>query len=113
MVDNKVLADLMNKKGYIFKSAKIIDKKLLATRKKVDIFMCVDTKKFYHIVFFTEQKSRFLLKNAQEVLMLEEKIKLLSMHNNKYKHLFIKEGICSKAKHFLEQIGWRVYNDFM
>jgi hypothetical protein len=113
MVTVKTLADLMNEKGYIFKSVNEIDKKILGSRKKIDIFMCVDRKSYYHIVFITMQKSRFLLKNAEEILALEEKIKSIRLHNNKYKHLFVKEQMCSKAKSFLQEQGWSIYNDFM
>lgn len=112
-MDFKLLADLMAKKGLIFKSVTCIDKKLLGSRKKLDIFLCVDRKSYYHVIFSINQKSRFLLKNANEILYLEAQIQSKRLHANKFKHLFVQENMCSKARYLLEQSGWRVYNDFV
>lgn len=92
---------------------KKIDPKELQSRKRVAIYLCVDLKDFYHIVFITEQKSRFLISHADEIFLLEQKVCEKEQHNNKYKEICIKNGLCSKAKQYLVESGWRVYNDFM
>ena len=108
----KVVVEYFSKKGVLFKSFKEIDKTLLKTRKKVAIFTSTDTKGNYHSVFKIEQKSRFLIQNAIELVELEEKLQQLEKHNFKYKHLVIGKAICSKSINYLNERGWKLH-DFM
>ena len=85
----------------------------MKTRKKMTILTTTDTKKNYHCIFIVEQKSRYLLKNAMELVELEDKLQLLEKHNFKYKYLMISEAICSKSINYLKERGWRIHNDFM
>jgi hypothetical protein len=107
------LVDFFSLKGKIFQSIKKIEVKALGSRKKISIFVCVDLKSFYHVIFYTKQKSRFLIAHAKEIIALESRVCALEEHNNKYKHVCIEQELCSKAKQYLKERGWSVHNDFM
>lgn len=109
----KTFVDYFSNRGVLFKSFKEIDKTLLKTRKKVLIFVSTDIKGNYHSIFQINQKSRFLLKNAIELVELEIKLQQLEKHNFKYKHLIIGEAICSKSINYLKEKGWQLHHDFM
>lgn len=113
MISIQEFVDFTYSKGKIFQSVKQIDTKDLQSRKKVAIFLCVDLKSFYHIFFCVEQKSRFLIAHAQEIITLETKVCSFENHNNKYKHICLSHAVCSKAKKYLKESGWRIYNDSM
>jgi hypothetical protein len=106
----KELVNLLLKKNYLYKSLKEIDKKTLGTRKKIEIYEGVDTNSYYAAIFVLVQKSRFLRKNADELEMLYEKLKIVQDHNFKKKILIYQMPICSHAKDQLKQNGWIVIN---
>jgi len=108
-----VVVEYFSQKGVLFKSFKKIDKALLKTRKKADIFAATDTKGNYHSIFIIGQKSRFLLKNSIELVELEESLQQLEKHNFKYKHLIMGKAICSKSTAYLKERGWKLHHDFM
>jgi hypothetical protein len=106
----KTLVNILLKKNYIYRSLKEIDKKSLGTRKKIDIYEGVDTNAYYAAIFNLVQKSRFLHKNANELEILYEKLKVVQDHNFKKKILIYQMPICSHAKEQLKQNGWIVIN---
>lgn len=93
----------------LFSSFSPLDKAILKSRKKMSLFCGVDTHSFYHIVFEVEQKSRFVVKNAQEVIDFEKAMALHVSHNYKYKHLLLCAPLCSSAQKYLKEEGWRIY----
>lgn len=105
------IADNLVKYKIVLKSLKEFDKTLLGTRKKLKIYSGTDRNGFYNVIFYIDQKSRFLQKNAQEIMELEERLEQIVNHRYRYKYLFIKSPICSKAKKLLQDNGWRVKND--
>jgi hypothetical protein len=109
----KDIVEYFSKKGFVFKSFIPFDKSLLKTRKKFLVYLATDVKSNYHIVFYFNQKSRFLLKNANELVEFSEKISQIVKHNFKFKQVIIKNGVCSKSIEFLTLRGWKVYNDTM
>ncbi|WP_024953928.1 hypothetical protein [Sulfurospirillum arcachonense] len=109
----KDVVNYFSKKGVLFKDLNIIDKALLKTRKKIKIFCATDIKKNYHVIFIVNQKSRFLLKNAEDLGLLVENLQQLENHNFRYKHLVISGDMCSKAQNYLKDRGWQLHHDFM
>ena len=109
----KNVVEYFSSKKLIFKSFKEIDKTLLKTRKKMKIYCSTDIDKNYHSIFIIEQKSRFLLKNAESLNSLDISLQKLENHNFKYKHLLIGTNICSKSVSYLKDRGWKVHHDFM
>ena len=95
---------------YFFTTFSPVDTSVVKTRKQMSIFMGVDSKSYYHLIFSVSQKSRFLQKHASEISLFHERMVLQVNHNYKYKHLFLAADICSKARTFLENEGWKVYS---
>ncbi len=108
----ETLEILLNKK-MIFKKLIQIDNKDLKTRKKIKIYEGVDPKSYYNAVFYIEQKSRFLRKNAKEIEEIYENLKTLRDHNFKKKIFIYKCPICSYAKEALKEKKWRVIDAFV
>jgi len=109
----KEIVDFFSNKNILFKSLKNIDKTLLKTRKKLCVYCGTDVKKNYRSIFKIDQKSRYSIKNAEELIKLENKLQQLENHNFKYKHLIINKNICSKTHSYLIQRGWKLHHDFM
>ena len=93
----------------LFSSLVTIDKATLQTRKKMTILSGVDLISFYHLIFEIEQKSRFVMKNVTEMMVLEERLVLHVNHRFKHKHLLLNAPLCSQAQKRLEEEGWRIY----
>jgi hypothetical protein len=106
----KELVNVLLKKNYIYKSLKEIDKKTLDSRKKIDIYEGVDTNSYYASIFILVQKSRFLRKNADDLEMLFEKLKVVQDHNYKKKILIYQMPLCGKAKVQMKESGWVLIN---
>jgi len=105
----KNIVDLFLKHKIVFKSLDEVDKSLLGTRKKIDIFKATDIKGNYFSIFKIDQKSRFLLKNAIELSDLELRLQKIVNHNFKYKNLLISKNICSKSVVYLKDRGWKIF----
>jgi hypothetical protein len=105
--------DKLVEKKLIFKKLKIFDLKIHKIRKKVNVLIGVDSNNFYHIIFFIEQKSKFLQKNVDEIVKIVDFIKTKEDHNFKKQEIFINAPLCSKAKVKLKNLKWRVFHDFM
>ncbi|RXJ57631.1 hypothetical protein [Candidatus Marinarcus aquaticus] len=104
----KELTHYFNQKNILFKTLEKVEPKALGSRKKIDIYAATGIDKNYYAIFIVEAKSRFLKKNAQELIELCEKLAHLQGHNFKQKILLIGSPLCSKAKVFLEQNQWQV-----
>lgn len=105
----KEIVEFLSKKNLIFKKLHKIDIKLLGSRKKIDIYEGVDTKSNYTAVFKVDAKSRFLVKNGEDISSLLQKLIKLQNHNYKKKILIISSPLCSKAKAYLEDLKWKIY----
>lgn len=97
-------------KQVVFTSLEMVDlKSVLHSRKKLAIFSGVDRKSFYHLIFRSQQTSRFLLKNVYEIIDLAQRLERHVDHCYKYKHLLLQAPLCSKAALLLHENGWKVY----
>ncbi len=105
----KKIVEFFNKKRSIFKKLEKIDNRLLETKKRIEIYDGVDLKSYYYCIFYSKQKSRFVVKNANDLEDLFIKVISLKKHNYKKKILLIECQICSKAKKYLEEKGWKIY----
>ncbi len=109
----KNLTNYFNNKNILFKEIEQINPSSINSRKKLDIYCATSITKEYYAILIINQKSRFLRKNAQELIELCQKLAEFKDHNFKKKVLLISSPICSKAKEFLKDNGWSVKNDFM
>ena len=109
----KELTEYFNTKDILFKEIKEVLPKDLGSRKKIKIYLATSIKNEYYSIFILDSKSRFLRKNANDLLELNSKLADMAEHNFKIKELLISSPLCSKAKNFLEEQKWRVRVDFM
>ncbi len=107
----KNIVEFLSKKNYIFKKLYKIDIKKLDSRKKINIYEGIDIKSNYVAIFKIDQKSRFVTKNSKEIVLLLEKMIKIQEHNYKKKILLISSPLCSKAKKYLEELKWKIYEN--
>lgn len=107
----KSLIHYLNEKELHFKNLEKIEPKILGSRKKIEIYDATHIDSSYYAIFILESKSRFLRKNANDLMQMLEDLKSYKGYNYKYKMLIISSPLCSKAKALLEDEGWIVKND--
>ncbi len=106
----KNMVEFLQKNGYVFKKLNKINNKDLGTRKKIDIYEAVNLKSFYVAIFKLNQKSRFIMKNANDLEALYHDLVSLQNHNFKIKVLLVNSPVCSKSKEFLKKNKWKIYD---
>jgi len=99
------LNNFLFEKNIILKEIENITPK---TRKKIEIYLGVDLKNSYYLIIKLNKKSRFLMKDAKELLEFLSKIDRIKDINFKYKKrvLILSGEICSKTKEFFKE--WRI-----
>ena len=109
----KDLTKYFTDKNVLFKDIKEVTPKELGSRKKIGIYSATSVDKNYYGIFIVDTKSRFIRKNAEDLIALGGKLADFEGHNFKKKELLISSPLCSKAKTFLKENGWSVRVDFM
>lgn len=109
----KRITEFLSIKGFLFSELKTIQPKELNSRKKIFIFSGCDLDNRFISIFVVEQKSRFVLKDSEELQLLQERLKLVEGHNFRMNLLLINGAICSKSITLLTENNWTIYNDFM
>jgi len=109
----KKLTTYFVNKNTIFKELNEIQPKELKSRKKVQIYSGVGVDKNYYAIFVLDAKSRFLRKNANELMDMCNRLIDLKKHNYKKKILLISSPLCSHAKQLLKDNGWSINIDFV
>ena len=107
----KKIVEYLHSKKLIFKSLKEITPKELGSRKKIELYLGIDLKEYYTLVMRVEKKSRILRKEANELMLLHEKLEKYIDSKITKKYIIIKAPLCSKAKALLEDHGWKVYHE--
>lgn len=102
--------DFLSKKGLIYKRLEPLDLKEFGFKQKIEALYGVDTKSFYTIFFYINQKSRILQKNVDKYEEIVAAIIAAKEHNFKKKIIFIDAPLCSKAKAKLVSLKWKVFN---
>lgn len=109
----KELTNYFVNKNTIFKELNEIEPKKLGSRKKIRIYDGIGIDKKYYAIFILDAKSRFLRKNANDLMDMCNKLIYLKGHNYKKKILLISSPLCSHAKKLLIENDWSVSIDFM
>jgi len=107
----KEIVEFLQEKKLIFKSLKTIEPKSLGSRKKIDIYLGVNLKKYYACILHINKKSRILQKEALELMRLHEKLEVLNDSKIKNKYIYIQAPLCSKAKALMQEEKWTVWNE--
>ena len=105
----KEIVEKMNAKNILCKSLHRIIPKEIGSRKKIEIYLGVNLKGFYCLIFKLKKKSRVLQKEAKELMLLHEKIETYKETKIVKKYIWIDAPLCSKAKVLLEENGWKVW----
>ncbi len=109
----KEFTNYFTNKNILFKELNEVQPKELKSRKKIRIFDGVGIDKNYYAIFIIDAKSRFLRKNANDLMQLLALLIDYKEHNYKKKILLISSPLCSHAKVLLKENGWSVRVDFM
>jgi len=104
------MIDILRGKGIILKSMESIPVSLLGSRKRVNIYLGIDMKRYFTIIITISKKSRFITKDAQDLIKLHQKIQKLKDTTIKKKIALIDAPLCSKAEALLKDEGWRIFN---
>lgn len=104
----KRITEHFAKKNIIFKEFKEVSPKEINSRKNIKIYVGSGIDMKFYAIFILEQKSRFLRKNADELMNLCEDLARFVGHNFKVKELFFNGAMCSKAKEYLKDNFWGV-----
>jgi len=107
----KTISDKLQQEGLLFKSLKPIDIKIFGSRKKIDIYLGVDLKKYYACILHIKKKSRILSKEAIELMAFHQKLETLNESKIKKKYIYIQAPLCSKAKALMEAEKWKIWID--
>ncbi|CAA6814564.1 MAG: Unknown protein [uncultured Sulfurovum sp.] len=107
----KEIIHLLQEKNLLFKSINTIEVKSLGSRKKIDIYLGVDLKKYYACILHVKKKSRILQKEAIELMALHEKLEILNDSKINKKYIYIQAPLCSKAKALMEEQHWTVWHE--
>ncbi len=106
----KEIVDFLQEKKMVFKSLKPIDIKLLDSRKKINIYLGVDLKKYYASIFHIHKKSRILKKEVLELMELHERLEVFNDSKINKKYIYIQAPLCSKAKALMQENQWTVWH---
>jgi len=106
----KAIVEEMNRKNIICKSLEEVSPKCLGSRKKVSLYVGVDLKSYYCMMIKIVKKSRILRKEAEEFMVLHEKMEAYKKTKITKKYIWIDAPLCSKAKALLEEHGWKVFH---
>jgi len=104
----KKIVDLLCSNGILLKSLNEIDLTILNSRKKVKIFSGVTDKNYFIFIINVEQKSRFVVKNAKEIIDLEKRLEVVENHIYKKKYIVLSSPLCSRARDFLIKDRWKI-----
>ena len=107
----KEIVDLLQEKNLIFKSLKPIDVKELGSRKKIDLYLGINLKKYYACIIHIAKKSRILRKEATELMEFHLKLEAYNESKINKKYIYIEAPLCSKAKALLEENKWVVWHN--
>jgi len=108
----KEITQYFAKRNILFKDFKEVLAKELNSRKNIQIFVGSSIDLKFYAIFVINTKSRFLQKNAEDLIALLNTLAIYVGHNFKKKELFISSPLCSKAKKYLEELGWKIRVDF-
>ena len=91
-----------------YKYTETINLKNLGIRKKIDVYLALDTQKKSVLIVYITQKSRFLQKDVDKIEEIITTIKNTLEKDIEDKIIHIESPLCSKAKTKLESQYWNI-----
>jgi len=104
----KQVVEYYQRQGILFRSLEPVPPKLLGSRKRVAIYLGVDTEQFYVMVIVISKKSRILKQEADTIMALHPRLESRVGSKIGKKYLLVNAPLCSKARVWMEERGWRV-----
>ncbi|WP_187648161.1 hypothetical protein [Nitrosophilus labii] len=104
----KKIVGIFKDKNIVFKELKRILLSELGIRKRYEVFEGVDIKNRFYLVFKVERKSRFLSKNAEDLIDIYHKVSKEKEHSFRYVCVLFLTPFCSKAKDILLSKDFKV-----
>jgi hypothetical protein len=105
----KEIVHKLQEEKLLFKSLKPIDVKLFKSRKKIQLYLAIDLKKYYACIIHVVKKSRILSKEARELMEFHSRLEIHNKSKINKKYIYIQAPLCSKAKTLFEEQGWTVW----
>jgi len=105
----KEIVHVLQAKKMLFKKLKPIELKVLGSRKKIDLYLGVDLKKYYACIIHINKKSKIFSKEALELMEFHKKLEVLNDSKIKKKYIYIQAPLCSKAKALFKEQKWTVW----
>ena len=102
----KTVVEHLSHMGILCKKLTPITPKELGTRKRIDLYIGVNLQGYYCSVMVLSKKSRVLSKEANQLMVLHEKMETFADTAIPKRYIQIDAPLCSKAKALMEQAGW-------
>jgi hypothetical protein len=107
----KEILHRLQEHNLLFKSLKPISIKELGSRKKLNLYLGVNLKKYYACIIHIRKKSRILSKEALEIMEFHTKLEKFNESKITKKYIYIQAPLCSKAKALFKEQKWTVWED--
>jgi hypothetical protein len=107
----KEVLHLLQENNLLFKSLKPISIKELGSRKKINLYLGVDLKKYYACIIHIRKKSKILSKEALEIMEFHTKLEHLNESKINKKYIYIQAPLCSKAKAIFKEQKWTLWEE--
>jgi len=107
----KEIIHILQEKKLLFKKLKPIELKSLGSRKKINLYLGVDLKKYYACIIHINKKSKILSKEALELMEIHKKLEVFNDSKINKKYLYVQAPLCSKAKALFKEEKWRVWEE--
>ncbi len=105
----KEIVEFLAQKKIICRRFETVDPKKLNTRKRLEIYRGVDTKNYYCMVIVLKKKSRILIKEAQELEELHQRLEQKMQVKITRTYLLYDAPLCSKASSWLKERAWKIF----
>ena len=102
----KAIVEHLSHQDILCKKLTPITPKELGTRKRITLYIGVNLQGYYCSIMILSKKSRVLSKEANELMVLHEKMEKFADTAIPKKYIQIDAPLCSRAKAVMEQAGW-------
>lgn len=104
----KTIVEIFKKRKILFKELTLLNLKEYGIRKRYEVYEGVDVKNRYFLIFCVQRKSRFISKNAKELLEVFKKILENKNHTYKFIYVLFFSPYCSKSENILKERGLKI-----
>ncbi len=105
--------EIFKNKNILFKELNRVVLRDFGIKKRYEVFEGVDIDNRYHLIFKVERKSRFLSKNADDLIYIYQEISNKKEHGFRSVYVLFLTPFCSKAKNILMSNGFKVLDASM